>query len=114
MAVPAEQFYAEMFMEERIARLEEKVDHIQSDIKEMKGDIKDVRGDIRRVDGKIDAVRDSVAALECKMLERFAALDSETLKGFADLREGQWKNKVWFLLTAAGILGIMAHGFKWI
>ena len=45
MAVPAERFDAEMFMEERIARLEEKVDHIQSDIKEMKGDI-------RRLDGK--------------------------------------------------------------
>jgi hypothetical protein len=36
------------------------------------------------------------------------------LEGFADLKERRWKDKVWWLLISAGLLGIMAHGFKWI
>ena len=83
-------------MDEQIARLEEKVDRLQDDTT-------DLKDDARRVDGKIDAVRDSVAALRIEMKDAVSAVNI-----------GRFKDKVWWLLIAAALLSVMAHGFKWL
>jgi chromosome segregation ATPase len=49
----------------------------------------------KRLTGKIDSLKDS-------MEKEFRKLDRERLY-----------DRVWFLLIAAAILGVMAHGFKW-
>jgi hypothetical protein len=136
MALRAERFEAEMIIEERVARLESDVHHMRSDIAEMKVDI-------RRIDSKVDAVKDSVAALEVRMLGGFAAvdgkfaelekkmlagfaeLDKKMLTGFAELngktltiigevKVGRVWDRVWMLMIAAALLGIIARIFKWI
>lgn len=32
----------------------------------------------------------------------------------ADLRIGRANDRVWWLMIAGALLGVMAHGFKWI
>ncbi len=104
MGVPAEKLHWEKStVEERIARLEANVEHIQSDVSE-------IRQDVRRLDAKIDGVKDSVAALNERMHESFRKVDASLEK----LRIGQALDKVWWLLIAGAILGVMARGFKWI
>jgi chromosome segregation ATPase len=49
----------------------------------------------KRLTGKLDGLKDS-------MEKEFRTLDRERLY-----------DRVWFLLIAAAILGVMAHGFKW-
>lgn len=77
--------------------------------------------DIRRLDAKIDGVKDSVAVLTVHMEKSFAALSekiNESFKAvdrsFEKLKVGRALDKVWWLLTAGAILGVMARGFKWI
>lgn len=98
----AEQLYTERFMEERIARLEEKVDRVQSDITEVKADIKDIRGEVRAVWVAIDGVKCSLAALEIKMIS-----------GFAELKQGRWKEIAAMLGSTALIILALAKGFNW-
>jgi len=107
MAIPALQAEAELFMEERLARLEANVEHIQSDISEMKIDI-------RRLDTKIDAVKDAVNTLELKVERSLAGLELKMEKSFASLRIGRMLDRIWWLVIAGTILGVMARGFKWI
>ena len=76
-------------MEDRIARLEARVEHIQSDIPEMKTDIRDLR--TQAGEGK-----DAVTNLARK-IEKYTGVD-----------------RVWWLVIAATLLGVMAHGFKWL
>lgn len=83
-------------MEERIARLESDVAHLRADVSEMKGDIK-------KLDSKVDTVKDSVASL---------ALATE--KSFGELRTNRFEDRVWWLLIGGAILGVLAHGFKWL
>jgi predicted RNase H-like nuclease (RuvC/YqgF family) len=116
---------AELYMEERVARLEANVEHIKSDVSEMKTDI-------RRLDQKIDGVKDSVNGLRVETREMFGILDSKIAsvdskidrsvaglelkleKGFAALKIGMMVEKVWWLVIAAALLSVMARGFKWI
>ena len=56
----------------------------------------------------------SFGTLESNTMTSFGTLEKKMLEGFAELREGRWKDKVWWLLISASLLGIMAHGFKWI
>ncbi len=114
MAVPAETFDEGPFVEERIARLEEKTSHIQSDITEMKADI-------HRLEEKVDSVKDSVATLEARTTEKFAALEGRIAERFsavdaaiARLNVGRMQDRVWWLLIAGAILGVLARGFKWV
>lgn len=79
-------------MEERMARLEATVEYTQSNVTEMKSNL-------RRVEDKVDAVKESVVSLEKRILE---------------LVTDRWKDKVWWLVIAGALLGVMARGFKWI
>ena len=76
-------------VEDRIARLESDVAHIQSDVS-------DIKIDIRGLDGKVDGVKDAVAKLALTM-EKYRSVD-----------------RVWWLVIAGTLLGVMARGFKWI
>lgn len=79
----------EIPVEERIARLESDVGHIKSDVAEMKGDIREIKTDVRQLDTKIEQ-------LDTK-IEKYRGVD-----------------RVWWLTIAAALLGVMAHGFKWV
>lgn len=114
MAMPAQKIAPEMFMEERVAKLETHIEHIQSDISELKVDVREIRGEIKEVRGemqeidrrltsKIDSVKDSVAALALKTEQSFTALNVSRMA-----------DRVWWLLIAAGLLTVMARGFKWL
>ena len=96
MPLPARKSPAENSMEERTARLEATVEHIQSNVTEMKGDL-------RRIENKVDAVKESVAAFELRVIEQFNKLNN-----------ARWRDKVWWLVIASALLGVMARGFKWI
>lgn len=118
MALPPSVFELEDSVEERVSRLEAGFEHMQSDISEIKLDVRRLNdkveaveqkltakidaGDERLAD-KIDTVKDSVTSL---------ALSME--KSFAELRVGRALDRVWWLLMAAAMLGVMARGFKWI
>jgi hypothetical protein len=90
-----------------------KVDHLQSDMTE-------VKASIVALDRKVDAVR---ALLENKIEALDARIDSvreslgsriDALKDSIDsLKVGRWVDRVWWLVIAAGMLGVMARGCKW-
>ena len=107
MAVPARKIESEGVMEERTARLEVKVDHLQADVTELK--VRTTRLE-EKVDNareatekRIDGVRD---ALEKKIDALRDSIES--------LKVGRWVDRVWWLVIAGGMLGVMARGFKWI
>jgi chromosome segregation ATPase len=78
-------------------RLSGKIDDVD---KRLCGKIDDVD---KRLCGKIESVKDMVTSL---------ALTVE--KGFAAQKVGRAFDRIWYLLTAAALLGVMARGFKWI
>jgi len=109
-------------MEDRIGRLEEKTDHIQSDVTEIKADIRKMDA---KFDGKIDALQKDVSALRvemkdanaklhAEMKDMFATLQGEIKDSFGKIQVGRALDKVWVLLLVGAVLGVMAHGFKWI
>jgi predicted nucleic acid-binding Zn-ribbon protein len=98
MAIEVTEFELEELVQEqeRIARLEEKVEHIQDDLGELKTDVR--------------AVKDSLYALGIELKESLAAID----RRFSKLDTSRALDKVWWLTIAAGILTVMARGFKWV
>ena len=107
MTASARKFEAENDMETRITRLETKTEHIESTLT-------DIKGRVGRIEDKLDAVKDSVTALRAEMNDKFAALEGRIRDSFESLKVGRVLDKVWALLTAAALLGVMARGFKWI
>jgi len=107
MALPAMKFEQEDPVEERIARLETNVENIQSDITEMKGDI-------RKLGDKIDDVDKRLGGRIDEVDKRLTGMLLGLERSFADLKVGRANDRVWWLVIAAGILSVMAHGFKWI
>ncbi len=108
----------EIVVEERVARLEANVEHIQSDVSEIKVDL-------RRLEGKMEARFDAMdkkfegkfAAVDKKfegMMDKLTALERTMRQGFEAINVGRAMDKVWALLAIATLLGVMAHGFKWI
>jgi hypothetical protein len=93
-------FKVEPSLEARVARLEEKTDHLQSDVTAMKADIR--------------GLKDAVAALRIELRDSIAALRIEMKDGFAAINTGRLRDKIWWLLMTATLLGVMARGFKWI
>ena len=76
-------------MESRAAVLEADVKHVRNDISEIKSDLRLVRD---RIDKVNETLSDKIGRIERQ-------IDS---------------TKVWLLLIAAGLLGVMARGFKWL
>jgi hypothetical protein len=78
-----------MFMVDRIASLETHAEHFQKDLSR-------IEGKIDKLDEKIDGHQKS-----------FVAFQLETV-------EARMIDRIGWLLIAAGLLGVMARGFKWI
>jgi hypothetical protein len=107
MAMPALKFESEKPVEERIAKLETHVEHMTSDISA-------VQVDVRRLNDKIDALKDLVISGFADIAKRFSDVDKRIADVEQKLRIALISNRIWFLLTAAAILGVLARGFKWI
>ena len=107
MALPALRFEPENSVEDRMTRLEVNVENIQTYVSEIKTEI-------RRLDNKIDEVdkrlTGKIEVLDQKLSEGLDALKA----AIADLRVGRANDRVWWLTIAAALIGVMAHGFKWI
>jgi peptidoglycan hydrolase CwlO-like protein len=118
MAVAVKEMEKPVQDSERIARLESHVEHIQSDVTDLRIDVRklsekvdtEVRKlnekidtEVRKLHEKIDAVKDIVSDLKMQMETRFAKLDASRAL-----------DKVWWLLSMASLLAVMARGFKWI
>ena len=129
MAFPARKFEMEDSVEERLARLEVTTEHIQSDVTEIKKDLKHIDAKIdentTRLDSKIDEsakrldakIDESTKRLDAKidaLKDQFSAFEGKMRDSFASLRVGRAMDKVWALLAMGALLGVMAHGFKWI
>ena len=82
-------YLPERAMESRAAVLEADVKHVRNDISEIKSDLRLVRD---RIDKVNETLSDKIGRIERQ-------IDS---------------TKVWLLLIAAGLLGVMARGFKWL
>ena len=91
-------------VETRVARLESDVAHIRADVADMKVDIRQLKDDLGN--------------LRVEMNKGDASLRDEMHQGFATLERKMIRtslsDKIWTLLMAAAILGVMAHGFKWL
>ena len=74
---------------------------------------------------KIDACGEMVIArideMDKRLSQKLDTLDTKVSAGFEelrvaieDLRVGDANDRVWWLMIAGALLGVMAHGFKWI
>jgi chromosome segregation ATPase len=136
MAMPAVKFEPEDPFEDRVARLEVNVEHIQKDVSEMKVDIRRLTAKIdgveqrltakidgveQRLTAKIDGVDEKLTAKNDSLKDALATLAINMEKGFAavekslgELRTARGFDRVWHLLTIAGLLSVIARAFKWI
>lgn len=94
-----------------MARLESDVAHIRSDIADIKADIRGLRSEIggMRADmmGIDKSLRAELHGAGMSLRSMISELDQRLTRGLA-------ANRVWMLLQSAAILGVMAHGFKWL
>ena len=127
-------------MEENSVALKTTLDHMSVDIAEMKTDIRRLNDKVDAVDqrlaskidevderlcgkidaldirlnGKIDEVDKRLNSKIDALKDVVAALALSMKKSFGELRAARWMDRVWWLLIAAALLGVMAKGFKWI
>ena len=80
-------------VEVRLLRLEDKVTVIATDLKELRSEFK----------SEVSSFRGEMNSLRTRMED-----------GFQSLRKEMSDTKVWALIIAAGVLGILAKGFHWI
>jgi predicted transcriptional regulator len=143
MAMPARKLEWETPVEDRLGKIEAHIEHMRSDISDLKVDVRRLNEKVDEVDkrlgGKIDDVDkrlgekiDEVDKRLCAKIdevdkrlgEKIDEVDKRLtgkLDGLKDSMEKEFRtldrerlyDRVWFLLIAAAILGVMAHGFKW-
>ena len=80
-------------IEVRLLRLEDRVTVISIDLKELRSEFK----------SEVSSFRGEMNSLRTRMED-----------GFQSLRKEMSDTKVWALIIAAGVLGILAKGFHWI
>ena len=67
-----------------------------------------------KLTARIDAVDEKLTARSDAHDERFHNLAVMIERQFAELKVGRALDRVWWLLVCAAVLGVMAHGLKWI
>ena len=82
-------------MEERIAKLETNLEHIQLNVSGM-------TADVRRLNDKFDGLQQQMNVF---------AITLE--KGFAKLETARAQDRIWWLLTCAAMLAVMARALEW-
>jgi hypothetical protein len=120
--------------------MEMKASKLESDIEHMKSNTTVIAAGVRRLSDRVEAVQDSLSGKIEREAGSLRAMN-ESLGGKIDREIGSlrtsgeskldsvrtsleskidaltreiWSTKVWTLLIAAAILGVMAHGFKWL
>jgi chromosome segregation ATPase len=63
-----------------------------------------------KLTAKNDSLKDALATLAINMEKGFAAVE----KSLGELRTARGFDRVWHLLTIAGLLSVIARAFKWI
>jgi hypothetical protein len=91
-------------VELRLTRLEDKVTVIATDVAELKRDVKDLRKE----------VNDGGQSLRKEISDGDQSLRKEMYVGFESIRKEISNAKIWALLIAAAMLGVLARGFHWI
>jgi uncharacterized protein YlxW (UPF0749 family) len=100
MAVALKEMERPMQDGERIARLEAHVEHIQSDVTDLKLSVRKLSEIVNELKTQIDA--------------RFEKMNGQLEVRFAKLNKSRALDKVWWSLSMASLLAVMARGFKWI
>ena len=133
MAMPARKLEWEVAVEDRLGKLEAHVEHIRTDISDLKVDVRRLNDKIdgvdkrlcdkidevdKRLSGKIDEVdkrlNGKIDEVDKRLGGKIDNLRESMDQQFTKLNVGRAHDRVWFLLIGATILGVMAHGFKWI
>ena len=95
---------------------------LRADVRHLQSDVTELKSELRCVNQRIDSLRDG---LILRMDSGFSELRKETadlrkdmVNEFKSVRASLAKAQIWalmlYILLAAGLLGVMAHGFKWI
>jgi hypothetical protein len=102
-------------LEASAVRVETQVAGISGEVTETKHDSKDMR---TRMEDGFQTLRtemtDGFQALRKEMTDGFQAVRKEMTDGFQAVRAEIASAKIWALLIAAAILGVLARGFHWI
>ena len=139
MAMPARKLELETPVEDRPGKIEAHIEHIRLDISDLKVDVRRLNDKLEEVDkrlggridevdkrlsGKIDALDQKLSGkieaacgktedVDKRLTGKMDSLKDSMEKEFRKLDRERLYDRVWFLLIAGAILGVMAHGFKW-
>jgi hypothetical protein len=98
--------------------VEIKVGKLEADIEHIKSNTTAIATDVRRLGDRVDTIHDSLLGkIDRENGALRGSLDATRDSLHASLEKLSreiWSTKVWALLIAAAILGVMAHGFKWL
>ena len=97
----------EDFVEARIARLESDVAHIRTDVAEAKTDIRELNNGIGVLKEKAVELSGDIKKLDVKVDKTAADLRAEIVKASLSIT-------IWVIGLILVVLGVMAHGFKWL
>ena len=133
----------EQQMEGRIARLESDVTHMRTDIADLKLDVREIRVEVTTLNKSVSDLRDEMHTSFVKVDARFAEMGGKFDSRFAEM-EGKFDSrfagvdgrftavdselallesridrkflevKLWMGGLLLTMLGVMAHGFKWL
>jgi len=97
-------------VEDRLGKIEAHIEHMRSDISDLKVDVRRLNEKVDEVDKRLGGKIDEV---DKRLTGKLDGLKDSMEKEFRTLDRERLYDRVWFLLIAAAILGVMAHGFKW-
>jgi chromosome segregation ATPase len=108
-------------VEDRLGKIEAHIDHMRSDISDLKVDVRRLNDKIdgldTRLNGKIDGLDQKLSGrideVDKRLTGKIDSLKDTMEKEFRKLDRERLYDRVWFLMIAAAILSVMAHGFKW-
>ena len=89
-------------------KLSDKIDGVDQKLSDK------IDGVEQKLTAKIDGVDQKLTGKNDSLKDALAALTLRVEKGFADMKASHAMDRVWWLLTCAAMLGVMAHGFKWL
>jgi len=140
MAMPALRLETETItVENSVSKLESDIGHIKSYVSDLKTDVRSLNNKIDEVDkqlldkidevdkrlsgkidevdkrlsGKIDSLKEAVDKGFASVALKFAEQKSSFDLRLEELMRSRLYDRIWMLMIAAALLGVMAKGFKW-
>jgi hypothetical protein len=111
MAMPALKLGLETPVEDRPGKVEAHIEHMRADISDLKVDVRRLNDKLDEVDKRLSGKIDEV---DKRLTGKIDGLKDSMEKEFRKSDRERLYDRVWFLLIAAAILGVMAHGFQWL